>query len=215
MTRSFDWMAKPYATLERLLFGQSFQRIRTAFVPFLDEHQSVLLLGEGDGRFAEALLARNPSIRVTIVDGSAKMLLRAQQRTTRWQDRVHCVHSDAVAWAEWLPATTRFDAVVTTFFLDCLTEIELTRLFAAISPRITPAGLWIWADVSVPESRWRRLLGRSLIAALYFVFGLTTNITATRLVDVSSHFSRGGWVTQSSKASLGGILRAAVLARTG
>ncbi len=213
MPRSFDWMAKPYATLERMLFGQAFQRIRTAFVPALDERRAVLVLGEGDGRFAAALLARNPTVQVTLVDASAQMLCRARQRTTRWRERVHYVHSDAVAWVEQLPATTHFDAVVTTFFLDCLTEPELTRLFAAISPRIVPNGLWLWCDLVVPKSPWRRVLGQGLLQALYFVFRLTTNITARSLVDPSLHFSLHGWVSRTSRSGFSKILQARVMVR--
>jgi hypothetical protein len=66
----------------------------------------------------------------------------------------------------------------------------------------------------VPKSRWRRLVGQGLLRALYFVFRLTTNITASSLVDPTLHFSRHGWVCRNSKSGFGKILQAQVMVRS-
>lgn len=210
MTGSFDWMAKPYAALERALFGGAFQRMRTAFLPALDDAREVLILGEGDGRFAQALLGRNSSVRITVIDGSAGMLRRVAARTREHAQRVRLVQAHAVDWLEAEPTTEMFDGVVTTFFLDCLTEAEVARLFVAVSPRVFPGARWLWSDLVVPEPRWSRLCARLLLGVLYFAFRLTTNISARTLVDPSAYFFYSGWVTVESKSAWSGMLEARV-----
>jgi ubiquinone/menaquinone biosynthesis C-methylase UbiE len=216
MRRSFDWMAKPYATLERILFGDSFQRIRTALVHELDGASSVLVLGEGDGRFTKELLTRNPSVVVTVLDGSGEMLRVAQARTLPWRERVTYVHADAVDWVEHAVTSGQtFDAVVTTFFLDCLTEEQINRLFAAATRLLTGKRWWLWSDLVVPSSSaWRRFCARAILKTLYVVFRMTTNISARHLVDPSEYFASHGWKPRVTTYGLGGILKASVFSRT-
>jgi hypothetical protein len=52
----FDRLAKPYRWLEYLSFGRNLERCRFHFLPQLAGTQRALLLGDGDGRFAERLL---------------------------------------------------------------------------------------------------------------------------------------------------------------
>jgi SAM-dependent methyltransferase len=214
LKRSFDWMAKPYAALERLLFGGSFQAARTGLLPTLDGVEHVLVLGEGDGRFISALLARNPRARAVVVDGSVEMLAKARSRCGTDATRIDFVHANAVDWLAAPQSRAPFDAIVTTFFLDCLTESEVTRLFAAAGPRLTPGALWLWADLVVPDRGWRRYFAKGLLGCLYAAFALTTNITARRLVDPRPHFAALGWSTRCSDRALAGVLEARVLTRS-
>lgn len=210
MTGSFDWMAKPYAALERALFGRAFQRMRTAFVSELDDAREVLILGEGDGRFAQALLGRNAAVRVTVVDGSAGMLREVAARNQGHAHRVRLVQANVVDWLEAEPAREVFDGVVTTFFLDCLTQSEVARLFLAVPARVVPGARWLWSDLVVPERGWSKFCARVLLGVLYFAFRLTTNISARALVDPSPYFVRSGWVTAKRKSGWSGILEARV-----
>lgn len=205
-------MARPYASLERLLFGSSFQRIRTALIHELDGASSVLVLGEGDGRFTKELLARNPTVVVTVLDGSCEMLRLARSRTIPWKERVTYVHADAVEWVEEAASSGQtFDAVVTTFFLDCLTANQISRLFAGLTPVLTGKRWWLWSDLVVPRfSAWRRLCARAILTTLYVVFRTTTNITARHLVDPSEYFASHGWKPRVTTYGLGGILQASV-----
>ena len=53
----FNQLARPYRWLERAVFGGRLQRARCAHMQTFLAAESILLLGEGDGRFLEALLA--------------------------------------------------------------------------------------------------------------------------------------------------------------
>lgn len=213
VARSFDWMARPYAALEQLFFGGTFQAVRTGLLPCLDGAECVLVLGEGDGRLVSALLARNPNVRAVVLDGSAEMLDKAQARCAADAPRAEFVCANAVDWLETASTARAFDAVVTTFFLDCLTESEISRLFAAVPPRLTADARWLWADLVIPSAGWRRYFARWLLRTLYAVFSLTTNITARRLVNPDPYFAAGGWSTRHSKRALVGVLEARVLTR--
>lgn len=213
MRRSFDWMARPYSLLETVLFGGSFQSVRTALIPALLGARHVLVLGEGDGRFVEALVRLNPSARVVVIDGSRSMLTRAAQRLSDSSHQVEFVESNAARWLRDGENGAHADAVVTTFFLDCLTKEEHAELFALLSAKLAPKALWLWADLVVPRHGWQALGARMLLRVLYTVFGLTTNITARRLVDPSAFFARYGWTVQHTSVAMGGILRSHTFVR--
>lgn len=214
MKRSFDWIAKPYSRLERFLFGGTFQAIRLALLPELDGAKKILVLGEGDGRFVAALLARNLEARAVVVDGSMQMLLEAQRRCAPHAGRAEFVCANVVDWLASNPSSRCFDAVVTTFFLDCLTESEVSRVFAGVGAYSCSGSRWLWADLVVPNRGLRRHLSKLLLGWLYAVFALTTNITARRLVDPLPHFGAAGWNAQSQRRGLGGILEARVFIRS-
>jgi hypothetical protein len=71
---SFDAIAPHYRWLERVTAGSLLQRCRTQFIHEIKGAQSVLLLGEGRGRFLTELVRINPDAQITCVDASARML---------------------------------------------------------------------------------------------------------------------------------------------
>jgi cyclopropane fatty-acyl-phospholipid synthase-like methyltransferase len=212
-------MARPYSALERLFFGGTFQAIRISLLPALEGASHVLVLGEGDGRFVSKLLAQNPNARAVVVDGSIEMLHRAKARCSANADRVEFVCANALDWlAAQAPrpqsGATPFDAVVTTFFLDCLTEAELSRLVTSVHLHLAPDARWLWADLIIPARGWQRYFAQVLVGWLYAVFALTTNISARRLVDPQPHFAALGWVATHSTRALAGVLESRVLVRS-
>src|ERR1041385_77794 len=56
---SFDALAPHYLWMEWLLAGRKLQRCRTAFLDEARAARDILLLGEGNGRFLQALLQVN------------------------------------------------------------------------------------------------------------------------------------------------------------
>src|SRR6202008_2184922 len=76
----FDLLAPHYRWMEWMLAGPKLQRCRTAFLHAIPSPQSVLLLGEGNGRLLVELLRRYPGAQVTCVDASARMLGCARAR---------------------------------------------------------------------------------------------------------------------------------------
>src|SRR5436305_2111780 len=80
---SFDRLARHYSWLEWLLAGRKLQRCRTAFLREALRAQSILLVGEGHGRFLLELCRAAPKGRIVYLDASAEMLRVAKQRLDR------------------------------------------------------------------------------------------------------------------------------------
>ncbi|HEY2574393.1 MAG TPA: class I SAM-dependent methyltransferase, partial [Verrucomicrobiaceae bacterium] len=65
--------------MERIFAGEKMQRCRTAFLDLVPIPKSVLLAGEGHGRFLAACRTKFPSAEITCVDASAAMLDQARR----------------------------------------------------------------------------------------------------------------------------------------
>ena len=101
---SFDRIAPAYRWLEYGCFGRALERCRTLQLGQIPGKASVLVLGDGDGRFTSALLARHEQCHVVALDASAAMLelLRARVRAIGAAHRLRTFHGDAL----WLLAAS-------------------------------------------------------------------------------------------------------------
>src|SRR5436309_1336771 len=79
---SFDRLAKYYSSLEWLLAGRKLQHCRTTFLAEALNARSILLVGEGDGKFFAELCSANSGGVISYVDASAEMTRVAQTRLT-------------------------------------------------------------------------------------------------------------------------------------
>src|SRR5689334_20170063 len=112
---SFDLLAAHYRWLEFVLAGDKLQSCRTAFLGEVRRRQSVLILGEGNGRFLLHCRRALASAHITCVDASAPMLRLAQQRLARRGlslREIEFIHTDAL---QWKPPAHSFDLIVTHF----------------------------------------------------------------------------------------------------
>jgi trans-aconitate methyltransferase len=211
---NFDSLARIYAWLERASFGGALQRTRTAHLDALARlgaSPRVLLVGDGDGRFLAALLARHPAARVQSIDASAAMLARAAARVPPAdRARVTFAHGDIRA-RDWTPAA--FDAVVTAFVLDCFTLEEASAVIARVTPAVRAGGLWLWSDFAIPARGVRRAAAQLMTGALYRFFRWRTRISARELPPAESLLAHAGWRPVSVTGHLGGLARSAVFER--
>ena len=105
-----------------------------AVVEFLDEVEharSVLILGDGDGRFTAELLGRNRSGQIDSVELSPRMLELAKLRVgeeTSSMGRLHFWNADARTMA--LPR--QYDLIISHFFLDCFIAEDLDLLVGRV-----------------------------------------------------------------------------------
>jgi Trans-aconitate methyltransferase len=76
-----DRLARWYRWAEYGAFGRALEKRRFYFLDTLSAPRRVLMLGEGDGRFLQALARRHPGAVIDYVDSSARMLALAQGRT--------------------------------------------------------------------------------------------------------------------------------------
>ncbi len=173
---SFDGLAPHYRWLERVLAGGLLQRARVAHIAVLDRARHVLLVGEGPGRFLEALRARSPSVSVTVVDASAAMLREAARSIARQESAtVELVQADLRVWH---PPLAAFDAIVTPCVLDCFGPETLPTIIQRLAGSARPVADWLHIDFNVPPRGWRRARARAVHALMYSVFRAATRMEA-------------------------------------
>jgi tRNA (cmo5U34)-methyltransferase len=197
----FDLLARIYPTLERLVFGARLERARRAFLEFVAQAECVLLVGEGNGRFLESLMAAKTAGQVRVVEKSPKMVRLAKQRA---------VNSRQVA-LEFLEADFRqcqfaeqFDCVVTHFFLDLFNPPSQLAIIKKIAEVVAEGGTWINVDF-VPASTLR---GDILMRLQYAFFRVMSRIEAKRCFDESGLATGAGWIISETLSYLGGLVLA-------
>jgi ubiquinone/menaquinone biosynthesis C-methylase UbiE len=211
---NFDRIARPYRWLEYLSFGPLLERCRFAHLPQLADAKHALVLGDGDGRFLARLLARNPQVTADVVDISTSMLALSRARAAAiGADARACFHhADARKFPP--PANSRYDLIVTNFFLDCLSDSEIAELVDRLLPYLNPGGRWLVSEFAVPTRGPARQLGRLLIRSLYFAFRCLTGLHIRQLPDYASILRRSGRRCEDAKTFLAGILRSELWRRS-
>jgi len=213
MKQGFDRLAGSYRALEWLAFGNDLERARFAWLPALAERNSILVLGEGDGRCLARLLALAPQARVHCVDSSPGMLARARARLSEADARRvewECADARAVALAPG-----RYDAVVTLFFLDCFSAADVGRLVARVGAALQPGACWLFTDFVLPESGWRRCRARAWLGLLYGFFRWQTRLGARELPPSEAILAAAGWRPDQRRDFQAGLLRAAIFSQPG
>lgn len=186
-------------------------RARLALLPELRTAKRILIIGEGDGRFLAALHRQNPDSNVVVIDRSRRMLDRAARRLPACASNVRFIQHDATEFLATLEPSTRFDAIVTLFVLDCLTATEVETMVQCAVRRLTPGGAWLWADFAVPQSWPLRWVAKVMLRLLYWFFRATTDTSGSTLVDVRPVFTHVGLRVQTSAFALGGLVQARYL----
>ena len=210
---SFDRLAPAYRFLELLTFGSLLHRCRVAHLDWLAGCRSVLVLGDGDGRFVADLLRRHPAVQVDSIDISRGMLTLARRRVPRLSGaatRVRFVRADARSEP---PPATGYDAVVTNFFLDCFEEEDLAAVVRRAVNACSSAAVWIDGDFRLPSGAWPRRAARIVLAAMYLFFRLATRLPARRLIDPAPYLEARGFALAEEKCWLRGGLTSRVWVR--
>ncbi len=201
----FDGIAGAYRWLEYGSLGVWLERARFCWLGRLGECGRALVLGDGDGRFTARLLGGNGRVKVTAVDGSSAMLRLLQRRCERYAGRLEVRLGDV---REFEPEAGA-DLVVTHFFLDCLTDVEVVSLVRKVRAGLMPGALWVVSEFRVPEGglHWPAWV---FVRGLYFVFRLLTGLRVTQLPDYATAMRMGGFEIAAQRRFCFGLLTSEV-----
>ena len=202
-TPDFDRLARIYRWMEWLTFGPFLSRCRCTFLDRLKHHRTALVLGDGDGRFTARLLAQYPRITVDAVDASGAMLNEMHRRVTSNSSRLQAHLSDA---RSFLPKERCYDVVVTHFFLDCFTNVEVESLAKRLRSHATDEAVWVVSEFAVPAAWHGQAIAEPIIHFLYVVFGWLTGLKIRHLPDHHLALTRAGWSLDEEQKRLGGLL---------
>ena len=122
-----------------------------AAVPFAAaEPLTILELGSGDGRLAEALLTVFPRATLTALDGSESMRREAAARLTLFGERARVAAFD-VAALDWWDRMFGVDLIVSSLCLHHLNDAKKQYLYKAAAERLSPRGALLIADLIDPQ----------------------------------------------------------------
>ncbi|MGC1871900.1 MAG: class I SAM-dependent methyltransferase [Acidobacteriaceae bacterium] len=213
-TPNFDSVARAYRWMEYFSFGRMLERCRFHFLLRCSHSRHALVLGDGDGRFTARLLASNPTVKVDAVDASAAMLavLRGRVRASCGDadTRIQTIQADV---RQFTPTRHDYDLVVSHFFLDCLTDGEVSALIARLSPHMTQDAIWLVSEFAVPEKGWWRFGAGMVIRSLYFAFFVLTGLRVRKIPNYARAFEDNGFRVVERAAYLGGMSIAEVWER--
>jgi ubiquinone/menaquinone biosynthesis C-methylase UbiE len=198
----FDPVARIYRFAEYLALGPLLQRTRTHFLPQLPPRRQALLLGDGDGRFLARLLSQQPNLRTVAIDTSGAMLSLLRHRCRQHADRLQTLQASALT----LTPAPETDLIVSHFFLDCLTQPELTTLTRRIAAHTAPGTLWLLSDFAIPQRPLLRPVGALYIRFLYRAFRILTGLRVTHLPDPQSALASSGFTRIARHELLCGLL---------
>jgi SAM-dependent methyltransferase len=174
----YSRIASTYEWLERATFGKKLQCARTAYldrlVNSLPTTANVLIIGDGDGRFLEALLARFPTLSIDYVEPSPAMMALAKKRVA-CDARVHWINKTIQEWCSnnpSVPDSKQYDLIVTHFVLDSIHPCELTQLTQNVRTRMAPDGRWLLADFDSTVSTLASYIVAGMYVFFYFIAGV-------------------------------------------
>jgi len=192
--------------MEVILAGGKMQRLREAWLPRLPPVNRVLLVGEGPGRFLEAILRRQPQVSIVCVDASAGMLRVARDRLRRSgfeQSRVEFVHGELPGWR---PPDGYFELIGTHFFLDCFPPELLREVVSSLARGAVPGAHWLWSDFREPDAGFQRWRARLMLAVMYQFFRRVTQLKAAGLTCPEPYLVEQGFVSQGRHTADWGLL---------
>jgi SAM-dependent methyltransferase len=201
----FDRVARLYCWMEYFCFGPYLQKCRRLRLSEMTSSRSVLVYGDGDGRFLAELARSLPNTPIAAIDVSGAMLREVERRLPREAD-VRLVHANALECGATGFPEAPFDLIVTHFFLDCFDEAELALLLSRVNAAAEEHAMWVVSDFAIPRRNPARLLAALIVRSLYLGFGLLTGLKTRRLPDHGRVMRQTGWVLESRRELLFGLM---------
>ncbi len=195
-------LARWYRWIEYAAFGHALERIRFAHLNRIADARRVLILGEGDGRTLARLLEIAPHARFEVFDVSPQMIALAKHRTSdRKRVAFHCRDARAENW----PARS-YDALVTQFFLDCLTEHDARTIVSQLNHALAPGGIWLLAEFAVPTSGWRKIHAQLWVSAMYRFFRAASALQPQSLPPIGQLLTQAGLHREERTEARAGLM---------
>lgn len=205
----YGFLSHFYEFLEMATLGNLLSRARLAHLSALAPCTNILIIGEGDGRFLQALLKVNHSARITVVEKSPGMAERLKKRLAGWGEtrKRYTLHIADLRWWTPDPAGGSFDAVVTHFFWDQFRPSLQRELAWRLDPWLTEDALWMCADFLDPvqegNSSVRALLQHWILECWYLFFQRSAGVQSNRLHSHRSLLAHQGWHLEASCSWVG------------
>src|SRR6185437_14238774 len=122
-------IARCYQWLKYLSFGRALEWRRREYLDEVKNARSVLILGDGDGRFTAEFLGRNKQGIIDFARTQPAYVSAGEatgRATSGRRGRIRFWQADA----RTMDLQREYDLIVSHFFLDCFTQKDLDALVA-------------------------------------------------------------------------------------
>lgn len=183
MKNNYDKVARYYDWLSRTIFQRSIINAQVCLLPYINEHNTVLIVGGGTGWILEEIARVRPAgLEITYVEISGAMLRLSQKRDYK-QNNVTFVHESI----ETFIPSHAYDVILTPFLFDNFSTVNASLIFDKLHAVLKAGGSWLFADFVYDANRgklWQRLL----LKTMYTFFRLICNIESAKLNDMEGLF---------------------------
>jgi ubiquinone/menaquinone biosynthesis C-methylase UbiE len=178
----YKFLARPYALIERLVFGNQLNQARRALLYRITEGAKVLVLGGGNGKF----LSYMPPSKICFIDSSASMISLARKVQTIAEVEFICMPFESYS------SDSNFTHIYCPFFLD-LFEIEKCReILIKIKSHLSTNAELLVVDFELnPQTSTR--YQRTLVRTMYAFFARATGLRTRTLPPWEKLFSELGF----------------------
>lgn len=188
---SYHFLARFYEPIEKVVFRSALQNTRCAFIGELAQRNSitpikVLTVGDGDGRFSEALLDAYPGIHLEAIEPDPAMRAQALLRCPALKFTT-------------LETASPCDVVILNFVLDLFTEEDTHQFLTSL-----PGHQALIVSDFYPSS----FLARAFTRLMYLCFRLTTGLKTTEVPPIHKILTSHGYQLTEEKTQWHGFIRA-------
>ena len=202
---SFDRVANYYAWMEKIVFGNDLEKIQNVHLKLIDDEESILLLGDGDGRFLKKISETGADGLIVSLDSSSKMieLSRKRLQNTDLEVQYFCQNIKNFEKSE----SFKPDLIFAHFFLDCFTEDEVILIIDLLSQWSTKTTKIVVSDFFITKTNsisrtYQKLLTQTMIS----FFRVFCGISAKKLPNIPKIMNSKGWNCISHKSLRNGFI---------
>lgn len=191
MKSPYHFLAKAYHFCEEVIFGSALQNCRTAFLSEIPPKAHVLSVGEGDGRFAQALLAQHPEVHLQVIEPDPAMRAQVLAKLPN---------------LSFVTSASNCDILVLNFILDLFTEEEAHHFL----DQLPPAQTLILSDFfpSKVNGPATHITARLLTWIMYRFFRLTTGLKTKEIPPIEKILTAKGWRLHQESPQWSGFITA-------
>lgn len=182
MLNQYNKIAYLYASLSRIVFGNSLSKIQEDLIRYLPKEGKLLILGGGNGKILPHIYQHAPHLSIDYVEASSTMIQLAKKAKPKDQ-KITFHHKDVRDYNQ------KHDYIFAGFFLDLFDEKEIEKLILKLENKNRET-TWYIADFQLNKRTEYRLFRNIQLKLTILFFKLTTQHITNHLPDIRSVFFR-------------------------
>jgi len=189
---NFDLIAKHYNWIEKIIFRSDLEKVRRMNLALVKNAKSILLLGDGDGRFLEQVSLMGTDAFIVSVDSSAKMIDLSKRKLEK---SALNVEFNCTKIEDFQPIESfKPDLIIAHFFLDCFTHDEVKLIIDRVSEWAAVNAKFVISDFLITKkTSFNKIYQKMLTKIMIRFFRLFCGISARLLPNIPKIMTSRGW----------------------